>query len=85
MASKQADFETKNKIFLGELALDGALRPIKGSLALAESAKKKGFAEIFLPKGNGAEASLIDGVKVFEATSLEEILNHLENKVLIKE
>src|SRR3989344_1544779 len=85
LASKQADFETKNKIFLGELALDGALRPIKGSLALAESAKKKGFAEIFLPKGNGAEASLIDGVKVFEATSLEEILNHLENKVLIKE
>ena len=85
LASKQADFETKNKIFLGELALDGALRPIKGSLALAEAAKKKGFAEIFLPLGNGAEASLIDGVKVFEATSLEEILNHLENKVLIKE
>jgi len=85
LASKQADFETKNKIFLGELALDGALRPIKGSLALAEAAKKKGFAEIFLPKGNGAEASLIEGVKVFEAVSLEEILNHLENKVLIKE
>ena len=85
LASKQAEFDPKGKIFLGELALDGALRPIKGVLALAEEAKRAGFSEIYVPEGNGTEAALVDGVKVFEAQSLENILEHLEEKNLIKE
>ena len=40
LASKQARFETRDKIFLGELALDGTLRPIKGILALAKKSKR---------------------------------------------
>lgn len=85
LASKQAKFDPKGKIFLGELALDGGLRPVKGVLALAEEARRAGFSEIYLPKSNGAEAALVDAIKVFEAESLEEILEHLEGKILIKE
>ena len=85
LASKQTKFEPKNKIFLGELALDGSLRPIKGVLALAEEAAKKGFKELYVPKGNGEEAGLVDGISVYEAKSLEEIVNHLEGKLLLKE
>ncbi len=85
LASKQTEFNPKGKIFLGELALDGTLRPIRGILALAEEIKNKGFDEMFVPKGNGAEAALIDGIKVFEASSLEDIVEHLEGKVLISE
>ncbi|MDP3762776.1 MAG: YifB family Mg chelatase-like AAA ATPase [bacterium] len=85
LASNQARFDAKGKIFLGELALDGTLRPVKGVLALAEKTKREGFSEIFLPEGNGKEAALIDGLKVFEAKSLEEVLGHLEGKNLIKE
>lgn len=85
LASKQAKFDPKNKIFLGELALDGSLRPIKGVLALTEEATKEGFREIFVPKGNGEEASLVDEISVYEAGSLEDIVNHLERKKLIKE
>ncbi len=85
LASKQAQFEPKDKIFLGELALDGLVRPIRGALAITEEAKKEGFSEIFVPKGNGAEAALIDGIKVFEVSSLENILEHLEGKILIPE
>ncbi len=80
LASQQAEFNPKGKIFLGELALDGALRPIRGVLALAEEAIKRGFSEIYLPEGNGVEAALVDGIKVFEAASLEQIVEHLEGK-----
>ena len=85
LASKQAEFNPKEKIFLGELALDGSLRPIKGVLALAEKASEKGFSEIFVPTGNGAEAALIDNIKVYEADSLEKIVEHLEGKSLLAE
>lgn len=85
LASKQAEFNPKGKIFLGELALDGSLRPIKGVLALAEKAAEKGFAEIYVPVGNGVEAALIDDIKVFEASSLTDIVEHLEGKNILSE
>src|SRR3989338_9926522 len=70
LASKQAKFDPKNTIFLGELALDGKLRPITGCLALAEAAQKAGYTKIFVPRGNGIEAALVDNISVFEAESL---------------
>ena len=85
LASKQAEFDPKKKLFLGELALDGSLRPIKGVLALCEKAVEKGFTEIYVPIGNGAEAALIDNIKVFETDSLTNIVEHLEGKNLIEE
>jgi magnesium chelatase family protein len=84
-ASKQTKFDTKEKLFLGELALDGALRPIHGTLALVEEARKKGFKEIYVPLGNGEEASLIDGIKIFEAKTLTSVVEHLEEITLLKE
>ncbi len=83
LASQQAKFNPQEKIFLGELSLDGGLRPIKGALPLAAEVKKAGFKEIYLPKGNGQEASLIEGINVYEASSLSDILQHLNEEVLI--
>lgn len=83
LASKQTKFDPKGKIFLGELALDGSLRPIKGALALTEEARRKKFLEIYLPEENAEEAALVDNIKVFGASSLAQILEHLEKKVLI--
>jgi magnesium chelatase family protein len=70
LASKQIRFETKEKLFLGELALDGSLRPIKGAIFLAQKAKKAGVKELFLPKANASEAALIKGIEVFGGESL---------------
>ena len=51
LATKQIkNFETKDKIFIGELSLDGGLRPISGSLSISRLAKKLGFKFLFLPK-----------------------------------
>lgn len=83
MASGQTNFEPAGKIFLGELALDGGLRPIKGALALALAAQNAGFKDIFLPKGNGQEAALIKGVNIYECLSLKEVLEHLEKTKMI--
>ena len=80
LASKQADFETKDKIFLGELALDGMLRPIKGILALAKKAKNDGFKEIYVPEENGEEAAIIEGIKSYGVKNLSDLLKHLSGE-----
>lgn len=71
-------FDPKDKIFLGELSLDGKLRGIKGALAYARKAKENGFREIYLPKENAKEASLVSGILVYGAETLREIIDHVQ-------
>jgi len=71
-------FNAEKKIFLGELGLDGTLRRIRGALPLAETAKKMGFEEIYLPKENAPEAALVEGLKIFGAGSLKEVVEHID-------
>ena len=80
LASKQVFFESEGKIFLGELALDGKIRSIKGVLSLVKNAKKLGFKEIFLPKDNAKEAALIDDINIFACEKLEDITNHFDKE-----
>jgi len=80
VASKQIKFGQENKIFLGELALDGKLRPVKGVLSFALVASKKGFQEIILPKANASEAALVKGIKVIGVENLKETIEYLEGK-----
>ena len=78
LAAGDIKFDSERKIFLGELGLDGTLRGIRGALPLAQEAKRMGFEEIYLPKENAAEAALVDGLAVFGAGSLREVLEHLD-------
>ncbi len=80
LAAGDIRFDPKKKLFLGELSLDGMLRPIKGALALVKKAKEKGFEEIFLPKENAEEAALIDDVAIFGAENLRQVIDHLDTK-----
>lgn len=81
LASRQTVFEPGHRIFLGELGLDGKLRHVTGILPIALSARLSGFREIILPKGNGAEASIIEGLEVREAETLADVILHLEGRV----
>ena len=83
LESDQIVFDAEGKFFLGELALDGALRPVRGALPLVIAARDNGFQQIFVPRGNSEEVSLIEGVEIFEVSSLEDAVQHLEKKVLI--
>ncbi|OGZ17638.1 MAG: magnesium chelatase [Candidatus Nealsonbacteria bacterium RBG_13_36_15] len=80
LASKQVKFNSENKIFLGELSLDGKLRPVKGTLSIALKAKEKGWEEIILPKDNASEAALAGGIKVIGLENLKEVIDYLEGK-----
>jgi magnesium chelatase family protein len=82
-ASKQVKFDFTNKMFLGELALDGKLRPIKGALSFSLSCAKNNFLEIILPKENSQEAALIKEVKSIGVESLKEAILYLEGKIEI--
>lgn len=85
LATKQIkNFDSKNKMFLGELALDGSIRAIDGGLNFAILAKKEGIEEIFLPAVNAKEANIIEGVKIIPVKNLAELLNHLEEVALIE-
>src|SRR3989338_4489067 len=63
--------ELENSIVVGELSLDGKLRRTYGILPLAMMAKEKGFNRIIVPKENGYEASVIDGLEVLAIDSLK--------------
>ena len=65
------------KIFVGELGFDGELRPITGILPITSNAADRGFTEIYLPKENANEASVIRDISIFPVRSLRQICAHL--------
>ncbi|MDI9355305.1 MAG: YifB family Mg chelatase-like AAA ATPase [Cyanobium sp. MAG06] len=76
------DIENKNNIlnesvFIGELSLMGELQSIKGALPIAVAVKNAGFKKIFLPFINREEAALIDGLEIYGAHNVKEVIDHL--------
>lgn len=69
-------------MMLGELALDGSLRPIRGALPIAICARDKGIKGIIVPKENAKEAAVVNEVKVVGADSLNEVVDVLNDKVI---
>ena len=83
LATKQLAFDPADKIFIGEVALDGAVRKVSGSLAVAVFAQEHQYKEIFVPYDNKEELALIEGITVIPIRSLIELVKHLEgvNKI----
>lgn len=67
-------------IFIGELALDGTLRPVRGVLPIVRKAKEVGFTEVVVPFGNREEAALIPNVRITPAQSLLEVIAHIDTR-----
>jgi magnesium chelatase family protein len=70
--------------FIGELALDGSLRPVNGVLPVAVACWKDKLDGLILPYENAKEAAIIDELNVYPATSLNEVVNFLEDKLDIE-
>lgn len=71
-----ADLE--NRLFVGELSLDGLIRPVRGIINIVEAAKAAKFQEIYLPQENLPQASLIPNVRLIGINSLQEVLLRLK-------
>ncbi|MFC1660137.1 YifB family Mg chelatase-like AAA ATPase [Gemmatimonadota bacterium] len=63
--------------FVGELGLDGVLRPVRGALSIAEACRNAGMRSLALPLANAPEAAVVGGLEVVGAGSLGELLDHL--------
>src|SRR5260370_14696982 len=63
--------------FLGELALDGAVRHVDGVLVAARCLKKLGYERLFVPAADAEEAALVDGLEVIPCGSVAEVVAHL--------
>ncbi len=79
LASMQ-ELETANLsryMFIGELSLDGLLRPVRGTLPVAVKARELGIENLIVPAANGKEAATVEGVNVYALNSLPEALELL--------
>lgn len=65
--------EVADAVFAGELALDGTLRPVKGIINIAETARNHGFKKLYLPLQNLSQAKLVEGIELLPVTSLKEL------------
>jgi len=80
LASDEIRFNPEEKLFLGELSLDGDIKPISGVLPLVREARDRGFQEVYVPPENAREAALISGIKVYSAKTLTELIGHINEK-----
>lgn len=67
-------------LFIGELSLNGKLKPIKGVLSYLSEASKSSIKTVFLPKGNVAEASLVKDLCIYPVDNLVEVISHLKGR-----
>ena len=74
---------TERVAFLGELALDGRLRPVRGLLSMALAAQQAGCSTVITPQQSAPQAALAQGIQVIGAPSLQSVLEHLHGVALL--
>ncbi|MCD4724080.1 MAG: YifB family Mg chelatase-like AAA ATPase, partial [Bacteroidales bacterium] len=80
-ASEQINAEeVGNYIIMGELSLDGGLRPIKGALPIAIEVKAKGFKGFILPRQNAQEAAIVNGIDVLGVENIREVIGFFKGE-----
>ena len=75
--------QERDSAFLGELSLDGRLRPVSGILPMALAAGRGGIKRLFVPADNAPEATLADGLEVIPVRTVEELAAHLTGETPI--
>jgi magnesium chelatase family protein len=67
-------------LFMGELSLDGSIRPVKGMLSMAVMARENDLTHMVVPEANAREAAVVDGVRAFPVRSLSQVVEMLNGK-----
>ena len=82
-ASGQLNSPGAHRAFVGELGLDGALRPVTGVLSMALCAVQCGIREFFVPRANAPEAAVVEGLTVYPADDARQVVEHLLGRQLL--
>ncbi len=83
LASGQIEFDSNKNIIVGELSLNGELRHVSGILTMTIAARDLGFESIILPSENAEEASIVEGIEIYGAASLAQLIKHFHREVPI--
>jgi magnesium chelatase family protein len=83
-ASEQLKCSTEQYSFLGELSLDGKIRRVNGVLPMVINARQSGIKGIFVPRENGNEGAVVEGIEIYPIDNVFELLNHLTGKEKIE-
>jgi len=75
--------ELAKYLIVGELSLDGSVKPIKGALSIASSAKEAGFKNLIIPYENASEAAVVEGINVYPVKTLYETTKFIANELSI--
>lgn len=75
--------DARGRVFVGELSLDGEVKPIKGIINIIEAAKKAGYKEIYVPIKNLSQAALISGVNIYGVATLQELFLALKDQLTL--
>ncbi|MDO4979009.1 MAG: YifB family Mg chelatase-like AAA ATPase [Candidatus Saccharibacteria bacterium] len=76
--------DVSDAAFVGELSLDGHLRPVRGIINIAETLKSAGYKKLFLPSSNAGQASLVNDIEIFPVDTLLNLILHLKHQRPIK-
>ena len=80
LAQGEILFDPEEKLFVGELSLDGKIQKGYGILPIIIEAKRQGFTEVYVPKENHTEATLVNGISVYGIETFKELVHHLNVK-----
>ena len=80
LASEQVEADTSKALFLGELSLDGRLRPTHGVLSMVSLARDRELTEVYVPADAAQEAALIDGITVYPVETFSGLVSHLRGE-----
>ncbi len=84
-ASEQVNTDRLEQfVIMGELSLDGTLKPIKGALPIAIKAKQDGFKGLIVPKVNASEAAVVEGLDVYGVENIHDVVSVLNGELLIQ-
>lgn len=72
--------QTNGSVFVGELALDGSIRPVRGIINAVECAQAHGFDRVFIPVANLDQAQLVEGIEIFPVVNLKQLFLHLKQE-----
>ena len=77
-ASGQLRANMKHRAFVGELSLQGLVRPVRGVLPMVIAARDAGMQEVYVPADNAIEAAVVEGITVYPVTNIAQLLDHLQ-------
>jgi len=83
LASEQVRADASRALFLGELSLDGQLRPTHGILPMVSLARERGFTDVYVPAVDAVEAALVEDIDIYAVPSLGALISHLRGEAAI--